>query len=117
MKNIKLQLHKELASYIDNEAVFTPYYPGMNIVFSTLYKKQLEEALKIVKEEYPDNIRNFEMYLDTIIVNMHTKAKKYKKSIYFDDENIRDIENQGFRIPFYTDESKNIYVLLGIIKS
>jgi len=117
MENTKLKLHKELENYIDSKAVFTPYYSGMNIVFSTLYKEQLEEALKTVKEEDPDNIKNFKMYLDTIIVNMHTKAKKYKKSIYFDDENIKDIQNQGFTIPFYIDEKNSRYILLGILPS
>jgi hypothetical protein len=44
-------------------------------------------------------------------------VKKYKKSIYFDDENIKDIQNQGFAIPFYIDEEKNRYILLGIVVS
>jgi len=57
------------------------------------------------------------MYLDTIIINMHTKVKKYKQSIYFDNENIKDIQNQGFTIPFYIDEKKKVYILLGIVNS
>jgi hypothetical protein len=48
---------------------------------------------------------------------MHTKAKKYKRSIYFDNENIKDIENQGYTIPFYIDEKKSLYVLLGLLNS
>ena len=56
------------------------------------------------------------MYLDTIIINIATKEKKYKKSIYFDDENIKDIEYQGCRIPFLIDNDNNCYVLLGITK-
>ena len=117
MQNTKLQLHKELENYIDNRAEFSPYYPGMNILTSNLYKEQLKDILKLIEDENADNAKSFAMYLDTIIINMHTKVKKYKQSIYFDDENIKEIENQGCTIPFYIDEKKNIYVLLGIISS
>jgi hypothetical protein len=48
---------------------------------------------------------------------MHTKVKKYKKSIYFDNENIKDIENQGYTIVFFIDEKKDKYALLGLLKS
>jgi len=118
MKNdVKKQLQDELDKYLQNEIDFTQYYPGMNTLISDLYKEQLKEALELVKKQNEADVRNFEMYLDTIIVNMHTKIKKYKKSIYFDDENIKDIQNQGFTIPFYIDDKKNIYVLLGLVNS
>jgi hypothetical protein len=112
MENTKLQLQNELDNYISGKSEFIPYYEGMNILSSSLYKKQLNG---ILKEE--SDVKYFEMYLDTIIINMHTKVKKYKKSIYFENENIKDIENQGYTIPFYVDESKKIYVLLGILKT
>lgn len=117
MLNIKLQLHKELENYIDSKVEFLPYYPGMCILASNLYKEQLKEVLKLLEEENASNAKSFELYLDTIIVNMQTKVKKYKQSIYFDDENIKDIENQGFTIPFYIDEKKKVYVLLGLLKT
>ena len=41
--------------------------------------------------------------------------EKYKKSVYFDDEGIKDIEHQGFTIPFLYDAINNTYVVLGII--
>ena len=116
MQNTKLQLQKELENYIDSKAEFSPYYPGMSILTSNLYKEQLKDILIFLKEENEANAKSFELYLDTIIINMLTKVKKYKKSIYFNDENIKDIQNQGCTIPFYIDEKKNTYILLGIIK-
>ncbi len=115
--DIKGQLQNEVEKYIQGKRGFTPYYPGMNVLYSELYKEQLKEALELVEKQDDMNASSFELYLDTIIVNMHTKVKKYKQSLYFDDENIKDIQNQGFTIPFYIDEEKNIYVLLGIINS
>ena len=114
---VKKSLQDELDTYLLGKADFSAYYPGMNVYASNLYKKQLDEARELVKIQAEIDVNAFEMYLDTIIVNMHTKIKKYKKSIYFDDENIKDIQNQGFTIPFYIDEKKQISILLGIVKS
>ena len=89
----------------------------MKIVNSKLYEEQLKT---ILKESFPTDIqaaKSFKLYLDTIILNMPTKVKKYKKSIYFDDENIKDIEHQGFTIPFLYDDINNTYVVLGIISN
>jgi len=115
--DVKQQLQNELDSYIENKVEFSQYYPGMNVLSSDLYKKHLKDALEDVKEQNEVDVSKFEMYLDTIIINMHTKVKKYKQSIYFDNENIKDIQNQGFTIPFYIDEKKKVYILLGIVNS
>jgi len=113
--NVKKQLQNELENYLQDRGDFTPYYPGMSVLSSELYKKQLKETLELLKKQSDFDIRNFEMYLDTIIVNMQSKIKKYKQSIYFNDENIKDIQNQGFTVPFYIDEKKSLYILLGIV--
>ena len=115
--DVKKQLQSELDNYLQDKGSFTPYYPGMKTLSSELYKEQLKEAIELVKKQSEADVSNFEMYLDTIIINMHTKIKKYKQSIYFDDENIKDIQNQGFIIPFYIDEKNNLYILLGIVNS
>jgi len=86
----------------------------MNIVTSELYEKQLKEILEtLVKIDF-NATKNFKIYLDTIIMNMPTKVKKYKKSIYFDNENIKDIEFQGCRIPFLIDAVNDRYYIIGI---
>jgi len=89
----------------------------MNILSSNLYQEQLKAILKPVLEHNPQNAKSFKLYLDTIIINMPSKAKKYKKSIFFENEDIRDIEHQGYTIPFYMDEINATYVVLGIVKS
>ena len=115
--DVTKKLQDELDKYLENMGDFTPYYPGMNILSSDLYKEQLKEVLELTKKQSEADVSGFEMYLDTIIINIHTKLKKYKKSIYFDDENIKDIQNQGYTIPFYIDEKKKVNVLLGLVKS
>ncbi len=115
--DVTKKFQNELDKYLQDKGDFIPYYTGMKTLSSTLYKEQLQEAIELAKKQSEADVRNFEMYLDTIIINMHTKIKKYKKSIYFDDENIKDIQNQGFTIPFFIDEKKGLYILLGIVPS
>ncbi len=117
IQNIKVRLEEELQNYMDAKSEFSAYYPDMNVLASTLYKEQLKEVLKLLEKENVADAKSFDLYLDTIIVNMHTKIKKYKQSIYFSNENIKDIQNQGYTIPFYIDEKKKVYVLLGLVNS
>lgn len=116
MAIVNSELQQELQNYKDSSVKFTQYYPNMNIVFSTLYERQLQGILDLFEKEEQGSSSKFKLYLDTVIINMQSKIEKYKQSIYFDDENVKDIENQGYIIPFYEDKKKNIYVLLGIIK-
>jgi len=89
----------------------------MKILNSPLFTKQLKDILQEFAQEDPEATKNFKMYLDTIILNMPSKAKKYKKSIFFDNEDIKDIEHQGFTIPFLMPQNgDNTYVILGIVK-
>jgi len=88
----------------------------MEILTSKLYEKQLKEILVLLEEVNAKAPKNFKMYLDTIISNMQTKEKKYKKSIYFDNENIKDIPFQGCTIVFLVDNSNSCYIILGITK-
>jgi len=88
----------------------------MKILCTTSFQKQLLELFGEYSKEEFDAIKNFKLYLDTVILNMPTKVQKFKKSIYFDDENIKDIEHQGLIIPFYIDEETGNYLILGIVK-
>lgn len=117
MADINLELQKELDNYIHSKGKFEEYYPNMNIITSSLYRKQIEDISDSLEQEAKGSAKSFKLYLDTIIINMQTKIEKYKKSIYFDNDDIKDIENQGYTIPFYIDKEKNLYILLAIVKN
>lgn len=114
-QNKQQLLLKELNRYKEKTGVFTPYMGITKIVVSQLFEQQLKTIIEEYTKHDEKGAKNFALYLQTIIVNMETKVTKYKKSIYFDDENIKDIENQGYVIPFYVDDLANTYVILGII--
>ena len=88
----------------------------MDIVCSPLYEEQLKSILESIALHNFAEAKKFKLYLDTIIINMPTKYQKYKQSIYFNDENIKDIEHEGYTIVFYIDKNKENYLILGIIE-
>ena len=87
----------------------------MDIVCSSLYEEQLKAVLdqKLLNEDFSAT-KKFKLYLDTILINLPTKAQKYKKSIYFNDDNVKDIEHEGFTIVFYIDTNNDIYLILSL---
>jgi hypothetical protein len=87
----------------------------MKILTSPLFTTQLQEILAPLCISNLQGAKSFCLYLDTVLLNISSKADKYKPSIYFSDENIKDIEHQGCTIPFYYDKKQNAYIILGII--
>ena len=88
----------------------------MKIVCSELYENQLKKILKELAEIDFDSTQKFKMYLDTIIINIPTKANKYEKSIYYDDNNVKDVEYEDYTIVFYMDVENDDYIILSINK-
>ncbi len=114
---MKMKLQQQLTSYLDSKIKFTPYYEMMRqILSSTLFDEQLQEIMNELENEDKSSAKSFKLYLDTVIINMQSKIAKYKSSKYFDDEKVKEIENQGYVIPFYSDEANETYLLLGIYK-
>lgn len=88
----------------------------MKILVTKTYEEQFTKILDEMIKHNPESVKNFKMYLDTILLNVPTKDKKYKKSKFFNDENVKDIEHEGFILPFYHNEEENSFVILGILK-
>jgi len=88
----------------------------MNIVNSENYLLQFKKLVDDLVLEDAQSAKKFKLYIDTIVLNLATKLKKYKQSHYFEDENIKDIQHEGYTITFYVDEPIDVCVLLGIIK-
>ena len=66
----------------------------MKILCTTVFEEQLKSILETFSEKDFAATKSFKMYLDTVIINIPTKAQKYKKSIYFNDENLVGIKQK-----------------------
>jgi len=86
----------------------------MKIVTTKLFEQQLEKILELIIEQDATAAKNFKSYLDTIILNIPSKEKKYKKSLYFDNDNIKDVYFQGCVVVFHVDKERDEYLIMGI---
>ena len=89
----------------------------MKILCTETYEEELKDILTSLAKGDLEEAKKFKTYLDTIIINIPTKANKYKKSVYFYDDNVKDIEYEGYTIVFYYDDLQDNYLILSILKS
>ncbi|MDQ7068330.1 MAG: hypothetical protein Q9M40_10385 [Sulfurimonas sp.] len=87
----------------------------MNIFCTPLYEQQLKIILEKQSKEDFEATKKFKLYLDTILINLPTKANKYKKAQLFDDEDIKEIPHEGFNILFFIDKISGNYLILSIL--
>ncbi|MDQ7043583.1 MAG: type II toxin-antitoxin system RelE/ParE family toxin [Sulfurimonas sp.] len=87
----------------------------MNIFCTPLYEQQLKIILEKQSKEDFEATKKFKLYLDTILINLPTKANKYKKAQLFDDEDIKEIPHEGFNILFFIDKISGNYLILAIL--
>ena len=88
----------------------------MQILSTELFEIELKKILENFALEDFEATKKFKLYLDTILINIPTKAQKYKKSIYFDDEDIKDIPHENFTIVFFIDNENENYLILNILQ-
>ncbi|EKB0626229.1 type II toxin-antitoxin system RelE/ParE family toxin, partial [Campylobacter jejuni] len=55
--------------------------------------------------------------INSICKNLSFMPYKNRKSLSFDNENIRDLIFKGYVIPYLIDKSKNEILILGIYKN
>ena len=88
----------------------------MRIVCTQGFEHSLKAILSEIASNDISQAKKFKTYLDTIIINIPTKAKKYKQSIYSDNNAVKDVEYDDYTIMFYYDESQDTYLILEIVK-
>ena len=80
------------------------------------FKKQLRHIYDFISSDSIYYAKEFNQNLQKKVDTLPHMPYKYRKSIYFDDENIRDLIFKGYTIPYLIDEDNKSIVLLGIIK-
>jgi len=80
------------------------------------FKKQLRHIYDFISSDSIYYAKEFNKNLQKKVELLPHMPYKYRKSIYFDNENIRDLIYKGYTIPYLIDEDKKSIVLLGITK-
>ena len=78
----------------------------MRINRSPLYKNNLFQILDYIAQDKLSASEDFLNKLDKLINNLPNFPFKFRKSQYFDDENIRDMIYKGFTIIYRVNETE-----------
>ena len=76
----------------------------MKIVESKLFKRQLRTITLKIKEDKPTAAIKFAQELKKQINDLPNMPKKYRKSLYYDDENVRDMIFRSYTIIYKIDK-------------
>jgi len=88
----------------------------LQIVYKKEFSQSLDATLDYIAIDSLNKALNFNRQLQKVINNIPNMPYKYRKSFYYDDENIRDMVFKGYTIPYLVDEDKDLIVLLDIFK-
>ena len=86
----------------------------MKIVFKDTFINRLENQLDYISLDSPKRARKFQTDLFRRIKEIPDKPFRYRKSIYFKDELIRDLVFKGYTIVFRINE--NTIEIFGFVK-
>ena len=79
----------------------------MQINRSQRYKNNLFQILDYIAQDKLSASEDFLNKLDKLINNLPNFPYKFRKSKYFDDENIRDMVYKGYTIIYRINKTKN----------
>ena len=88
----------------------------MQIIRDEKYIIKLQSILEFIAKDSFDRANQFKNNLDNQIDNLVNMPLKCRKSIYFSDDNIRDLIFMRYVIPYKIYESKNEIIIIGINK-
>ncbi|MCG3660249.1 type II toxin-antitoxin system RelE/ParE family toxin [Aliarcobacter butzleri] len=88
----------------------------MQIIRDINYLQKLQSIMEFIAQDSLNQAIKFQIDLDEIIDDIPNMPFKYRKSIYFNDNNIRDLIFKGYVIPYKIDTSKNQIIIIGINK-
>ncbi|MFA6740342.1 MAG: type II toxin-antitoxin system RelE/ParE family toxin [Arcobacteraceae bacterium] len=88
----------------------------MQIIRDINYLQKLQSIMEFIAQDSVNQAIKFQVELDEIINDIPHMPFKYRKSIYFNNNNIRDLIFKGYIIPYKIDTTKNQIIIIGINK-
>jgi plasmid stabilization system protein ParE len=86
----------------------------MTIVYKKSFENQLLQIVNYIAQDKVNASIKFANELEEQIVLIPDNPLKYRKSIYFNDENIRDMIYKGYTINYKINFKKNLIEILRI---
>jgi len=89
----------------------------VRIVRSKKYTLTLKDLMKYISLDSKNRAVSFKNEIDKQINSLVDMPYKCRKSIYFNDESIRDLIYKGYTIVYKIDELKKTITVIGMKKS
>jgi plasmid stabilization system protein ParE len=86
----------------------------MRIIFKDKFISRLENQLDFIALNNPANSRKFKNELLDLIKAIPSNPRKHRKSIWYEDENIRDLIFKGYTIVYRIN--KTTIEIFGFVK-
>jgi plasmid stabilization system protein ParE len=78
----------------------------MRILFKDSFLERLENQIDYISSDSPKRARKFKNDLLSRIKEISDNPYKFRKSIYFDNSNIRDLIFKGYTVVFRINENQ-----------
>lgn len=88
----------------------------MLVKFSPRFTTQLKTIINFIAQDSFAKAQNFQQTLLNELKELNFMPYKFCKSIYFDDENVRDFVFKGYVVPYLVDLNNDIILILAICK-
>ncbi len=88
----------------------------MRIIRSKKYTQALKNIITHISKDSKTRAFNFKNELEKVVNNLINMPYKFRASIYFTDENIRDLIFKGYTIVYKINEPQDTITVIGIKK-
>ncbi len=86
----------------------------MIIIYNPKFDKQIIEIVNYIAKDKPSASIKFALELEEAILNLPNFPYRFRKSIYFNDDNIRDMIYKGYTIVYEVNLNNNTIEILKI---
>jgi plasmid stabilization system protein ParE len=88
----------------------------VKIIKDAYFTQNLERIVLYIADDSKSRARNFKNSLHKRLNSLDSFPYKFRKSIHFDNDAIRDYVFMGYTIPYLVDNEKDVIVVLDIFK-
>jgi len=88
----------------------------MNIIYDPRFINSFNNIWDYIARDSKNRANKFKKEIKKSIEDIHHMPYKCRKSIYFDDNDIRDLIYKGYTIVYQVNKDKSIITVLGIKK-
>ncbi len=88
----------------------------MQIIYNPTFRKHFNNIWDYIAKDSSYSANKFRQQLQLKIESIPIFPYKFRKSFYYDNENIRDYIFKGYTIPYFIDTDNNQIIILDIFK-